>query len=377
MHTALAERFTDAHAHPVPVPEHTNGGRAHGQGGDTAGQGSFLDLLAGIERSSGTGDRRDAVAAYQDWIRLHGGASPALFAAWFNLGVELSAAGDRPGAVEAYRRALALRPDFHPAALNLGLLLEAAGQPDAALALWQQALQPEEQRTALLEQRERLGEARCPGTAGTAAVLHVGCGPYGREMLPPLFRGPGWREIRLDIDPAVRPDVVSSITDMHALADGQVDAVYSSHNIEHLYAHEVPLALREMHRVLTPDGFLLITLPDLQEVARYVAEGRLDQTLWMSSAGPIAPIDILYGHRPPLAKGNAFMAHRTGFTGGTLAAALIGAGFAAAVVQRSPANCALTAIAFRTRPDNGRLATAQAQMLVPGDLPTLLYLPNG
>ena len=33
---------------------------------------------------------------------------------------------------------------------------------------------------------------------------------------------------------------------MQVIADGEFDAVYSSHNVEHLYPHEVPLALREM-----------------------------------------------------------------------------------------------------------------------------------
>ncbi len=150
--------------------------------------------------------------------------------------------------------------------------------------------------------------------------------------------------------------------------------MYSSHNIEHLYAHEVPVALREMHRVLKPTGFLLITLPDLQEVARHVAEGRLDEALYMSPMGPIAPLDILFGHRPSLEKGNMFMAHRTGFTGGTLAAALIDVGFAAAIVQRNPAAYCLTAIAFRTRPDDEQVVKAQAQMLLAG-CPSLLYAP--
>ena len=124
-----------------------------------------------------------------------------------------------------------------------------------------------------------------------------------------------WREIRLDIDPEVHPDFVASITDMHVISDGAVDAVYSSHNIEHLHPHDVPLALQEMHRVLKPDGFTLIKLPDLQEVARHVAEGKLEDPLYISPMGPIAPLDILFGHRPSLVGGNAFMAHRTGFTG--------------------------------------------------------------
>lgn len=72
-------------------------------------------------------------------------------------------------------------------------------------------------------------------------VLNVGCGPRGR---PHGFAGfdQGWSELRLDIDPAVEPDLLGTMTDMSAVATGTVDAVVSSHNIEHLYPHEVPLA---------------------------------------------------------------------------------------------------------------------------------------
>lgn len=210
----------------------------------------------------------------------------------------------------------------------------------------------------------------------TPDVLHVGCGVYNRAKLPPVFHA-GWREIRLDIDPDVNPDVISSITDMRAISDGAVDAVYSSHNIEHLYPHEVPLALAEMHRVLKPGGFAFVTLPDLQEVARHVAEGKLEEPLYMSPLGPIAALDIIFGHRPALAEGNLFMAHRTGFTGVTLGAALVNAEFAAALVQRDPPGFRLTAIGFRTNPGTEQLQAAQATMLPDPDRSATLYKPAG
>jgi predicted SAM-dependent methyltransferase len=47
---------------------------------------------------------------------------------------------------------------------------------------------------------------------------------------------------------------------MSALATGSVDAVVSSHNMEHLYPHEVPLALAEFVRVLKPDWRALAVL---------------------------------------------------------------------------------------------------------------------
>jgi SAM-dependent methyltransferase len=165
-------------------------------------------------------------------------------------------------------------------------------------------------------------------SAAPRLVLHVGCGAADPAKLPPAFFPTGaWRELRLDIDPAVAPDVVASITDMTPIPDGSVDAVWSSHNMEHLYPHEVPVALTEFRRVLKPGGFALITVPDLQAAAELVAADRLGEAAYVSSAGPITPLDILYGLGSALAQGNAFMGHRTGFTARTLEAALTAAGF--------------------------------------------------
>jgi SAM-dependent methyltransferase len=195
------------------------------------------------------------------------------------------------------------------------------------------------------------------------SVLHVGCGAYAPTKLPTVFLDEGWREVRLDIDPGVSPDIVASITDMAGVAAGSYDAVYSSHNLEHLYPHEVPLALREFRRVLKPDGFALVALPDLQSVAQLVAEGRLEDPAYISPLGPIAPLDILYGFRPSLAQGNLYMAHRTGFTGRTLSQALLAAGFAGTLVQRHPDSMALWAVGFCAEPTQRVLHDAQQRYL--------------
>lgn len=144
-------------------------------------------------------------------------------------------------------------------------------------------------------------------------VLHVGCG--GHHIINTHgFNQDEWNEIRLDINPAMKPDYISSITDMRDVPDASIDCVYSSHNLEHLYPHEVPKALAEFRRVLRDDGYALIITPDIQTVAQMVAEGEILETAYQSSAGPITPLDIMYGHRPSLANGNLFMAHHTAFT---------------------------------------------------------------
>ena len=87
-----------------------------------------------------------------------------------------------------------------------------------------------------------------PRTApsGSRVVLHVGCGPADGQSLHQRFRGPEWREIRVDLDPNVEPDLVASITDLHPIAESSVDAVWSSHNLEHLSAHEVPVGVERV-----------------------------------------------------------------------------------------------------------------------------------
>ncbi|CAK0781748.1 hypothetical protein CCP4SC76_7930005 [Gammaproteobacteria bacterium] len=85
--------------------------------------------------------------------------------------------------------------------------------------------------------------------------------------------------------------------------------------------------LGEFHRVLKPEGFLVVTCPDLQTVCALVAEDKLTDTAYQSPAGPITPLDILYGHGAALAAGHHYMAHKCGFTLKTLTQALQAAGF--------------------------------------------------
>ena len=183
--------------------------------------------------------------------------------------------------------------------------------------------------------------------SSTPVFLHVGCGHKHMDLTP--FASQNWREVRLDIDSTVQPDVIGTMTDMKAVDDASVDAVFSSHNIEHLYPHEVPIALAEFHRVLRPDGFVLLTCPDLQSVCARVANDQLTDTAYQSGMGPITPLDILYGHRGAMKAGNLYMAHRCGFTQKVLASTLALAGFDAGVKAR-PANFDLWAVGLKTQP---------------------------
>ena len=159
--------------------------------------------------------------------------------------------------------------------------------------------------------------------------LHVGCGGLRQQDTPFAGERETWQEIRMDVDAKTAPDILGSMTDMSAVPNGEFDAVFSSHSIEHLYPHEVPTALAEFRRVLKSTGFALITCPDLQSVCTLVAAGKLTDTAYISPAGPITALDILYGWRKALAQGELHMAHRCGFTQILLTEELKRAGFVA------------------------------------------------
>jgi SAM-dependent methyltransferase len=159
-------------------------------------------------------------------------------------------------------------------------------------------------------------------------VLNAGSGPKTTRKLLPFFGAEAWIEVRMDIDNEVAPDIVGSVTDMASVVPScSFDAVWSSHSLEHLYAHDVPKALSEFKRVLKPDGFALITCPDLEAVAALVARKGLDHVAYVSPSGPITALDMLFGHSASIAGGNTYMAHNTGFTCASLGRLLVEVGF--------------------------------------------------
>ncbi|MEO0380005.1 MAG: class I SAM-dependent methyltransferase [Pseudomonadota bacterium] len=159
----------------------------------------------------------------------------------------------------------------------------------------------------------------------TKTLLHVGAGTASDARLPAQFRG--WHEIRVDIDPETRPDLVAPMTHMPAVQAGGVDAIWCSHSLEHLSAFEVQPTLKEWLRVLRPDGIALIAVPDLTQAARLIAAGKEEVTIYSSPAGPVTALDMVFGHGPSIQHGQPYMRHGTGFTATRLRRVFAEAGF--------------------------------------------------
>ena len=192
--------------------------------------------------------------------------------------------------------------------------------------------------------------------------LHVGCGRLNKSNCLG-FESDDWDEIRLDIDKAVAPDIIGTLTDMNTVETSSVDAVYSSHNIEHIFPHEIPVALNEFYRVLKDDGIVVITCPDIQSVGEALAQDKLLTPLYNSPMGDVTPFDILYGHRSTTSDGNIFMAHKSGFTYSTLDSVFSEAGFEARVGGRRPDACSLFMVAFKQKKSNEELTSIAKKFL--------------
>lgn len=167
-------------------------------------------------------------------------------------------------------------------------------------------------------------------------VLHAGC---GNDPLPKDIMGFGdCEEVRLDVDDTFKPDIQASITDMGDI--GTFDAAYMSHALEHLYPHEVPIALAEFRRVIRPGGHFICLVPDLEGVQPtgdvvYTCDGGVEITGLHMYYGDAALIPTM-----------PYMAHHCGFVKETLQAVFEAAGYGVTIL-RLPTVHSLMAIAKR------------------------------
>lgn len=87
-------------------------------------------------------------------------------------------------------------------------------------------------------------------------LLNIGCGnSYHSD----------W--INVDMNSQYDDVIKCDITKGLPFEDKSIDAVYSSHVLEHLKEHQVEAVMREINRVLKPKGILRLAVPNLEDIA--------------------------------------------------------------------------------------------------------------
>jgi hypothetical protein len=213
--------------------------------------------------------------------------------------------------------------------------------------------QPEldEPQPALLEEPriEIVPEARTePAPDTRARVLNVG-GNSKAIAIPDHYDG--WNHLLLDIAPGPDVDVQMDARALSSYDGEKFDSIYSSHNLEHFYAHDVPKVLAGFVHVLKADGYVDIRVPDITSVLQtVVSQGmELDDTLYVSPAGPISAHDVIYGWGAEIERsGVDFFAHKRGFSVKSLTLALQAAGFF--LVYTAVDSFQLRAVGFKAEP---------------------------
>lgn len=132
------------------------------------------------------------------------------------------------------------------------------------------------------------GSDRAECSFMSAIYLNLGCGLQAADGWVNIDRSPNLMLDRVPLlkktlrrigilQPAHMVSWPTNIKMMNVLkrfeyGDASIDAIYSSHMLEHLYFEQARTVLRECYRVLRPGGILRLALPDGAEFARMLVE---------------------------------------------------------------------------------------------------------
>ena len=156
-------------------------------------------------------------------------------------------------------------------------------------------------------------------------ALNVGCGFSRRKDTHYLIQGEEWQHIRVDIDPEVKPDRIDDSSKLETFESKSVDAIFSSHNLEHLHKEDAKAALLTYHDKLKSGGLCIIVVPNFELACKHIAEGR-DYPVYFSPAGGISALDMIYGYSK-YTQNNVYMRHQWGYTRKSLISLFDDSGF--------------------------------------------------
>jgi FkbM family methyltransferase len=90
-----------------------------------------------------------------------------------------------------------------------------------------------------------------------------------------VIRKQGWKI--LNDQPGADADFAGDLGDLSQFRDASCETVYSAHALQHFKQNEILPILKEIRRILAPDGQFLLSVPDLDALCKLYADPRLDK----------------------------------------------------------------------------------------------------
>ena len=164
----------------------------------------------------------------------------------------------------------------------------------------------------------------------------------------PIFASGLWEERHVDPDFNTMVAKLRSNDGLLGVHEQPLKAIIANHLLPRFNAYEVPKVLGNLYRALDEDGFAIIICPDLQSIIERVLANGLSEPAYQSPAGPITPLDLIFGHQGSIQSGVLSAPHRTGFTTASLTEQLQAAGFKTIRTLARPENFDLWGIASKS-----------------------------
>lgn len=185
-----------------------------------------------------------------------------------------------------------------------------------------------------------------PAAQGIKTVLHIGINSATPQALNASFTSPDWHCVRIDSESIVQPNILTPCYDLSMIPNASVEAIWAPHILHKVHVHQAKAALSEMNRVLKDEGKLYVIVPDAQIACAYIANNRMDETLFTSAAGPVTPHDLLFGFAKGIERGNTQLQHKAAFTSESLGLLARESGLSTITITRARFEIQLMAIKY-------------------------------
>ena len=106
-------------------------------------------------------------------------------------------------------------------------------------------------------------------------MLRVNLGSGQRK-----FGTPEHPWLNVDCNPKWEPDLLADGADLSIIASDTAEYVVLSHTLEHYNLGKADLMLKECHRILAPDGSLIVTVPNMRELAKAWLRGSIEDYIF-------------------------------------------------------------------------------------------------